>query len=85
MNRWNELIFCEPAQIQERCLSECFLGIRSLDFSEFWHGARKPNEFAWQGQIFWEKTFFQELGDGSKIGFFEFKKSLLLIFTEFVL
>ena len=26
------------------CLSGCFLGIGSLDFSEFWHGARNPYE-----------------------------------------
>ena len=25
-------------------LSECFLGIESLVFSEFWHGARNPND-----------------------------------------
>ena len=56
-------------------LSECFLGIGSLYFSEFWHGARNPYEVVHNSLIFW-KNFFcpKDLGTCPKIGFFEFKE-----------
>ena len=43
-------------------LSGCFLGIGSLDFSEFWRGSRNRGE-----NFFW----FKNWGNGPKIKFFE--------------
>ena len=44
-----------------------FLGIGSLDFSEFWHGARNSYEVVLGSQIFLEKLFLpQELGKMAK-------------------
>ena len=44
-----------------------FLEIGSLDFSEFWHGARNPYEIVHDSPIFGKKS-------GPKIAFFEFKE-----------
>ena len=50
------------------CLSGCFLGIGSLDFSEFWHGASNPYEVVCDRAGFFGKTCFaQKLGKGAKI------------------
>ena len=56
-------------------LSGCFLGIGSLNFSEFQHSARNHYEVVCDSCIFW-KNFFcpKNLGNGPKIGFFEFKE-----------
>ena len=47
------------------CLSD--LGIESLDFSEFWHGARNSYE------VVCDKNW----RNGPKIGFFEFKEKIV--------
>ena len=39
-------------------LSACFLTIGSLDFSEFWHGARNPCEVVHDRGAFFRKNFF---------------------------
>ena len=39
-------------------LPKCFLGIGSLDFSEFWHGPRNPYEAVWDRGKFFGKFFF---------------------------
>ena len=62
-------------------LSECFLEMVSLDFSEFWHGARNPYEVVHDDLILWE-TFFcpKYLGNGPKIGLFEFNEKFIISF-----
>ena len=40
------------------CLSACFLGIGSLGFSEFWHGARNSYHVVCDRARFFGKTFF---------------------------
>ena len=64
------------------CLCRCFHGIGSLDFSEFWHGARNPYHVVGDRAGVFLKNFFcpQNWGNGSKIGFFEFKKNLFYDF-----
>ena len=58
------------------CLCRGFLEIRSLDFSEFQHGARNPYNVLPDRNRFFGKTFFTpniwEMGQ--KIGLFEFKE-----------
>ena len=53
-------------------LSWCFLGIGSLDFSEFRHGARNSCKVLCdKARFFWKKIFCpQNWRNGSKIGFF---------------
>ena len=56
-------------------MSGCFLGIGSLGFSEFWHGARNPYHVVRDRARFFGKTFAPKIGEMSqKIGFFEFKE-----------
>ena len=56
-------------------LSGCFLGIISLGFSEFQHGAKNPYQVVCDSQIFWENYFCpKNWGNGPKVGFFEFKE-----------
>ena len=58
----------------------CFLGIGSLDFSEFWHGARNPYEVLCHRATYFGKNIFclKHWGNGpkigQKIGFFEFEE-----------
>ena len=53
----------------------CFLGIRLLDFSEFWHGARNSYEVLHGSPIFWKNFFAPKICElCQKIGFFEFKE-----------
>ena len=40
------------------CLFRCFLGIGSLGFSEFWHGASNPYHVVRVRAGFFRKTFF---------------------------
>ena len=49
-------------------LSGCFLGIGSLDFSEFWRGSRNPYEVLHdRAGVFWGKIFLvQKLGKWAK-------------------
>ena len=50
-------------------LSRRFLGIVSLVFSEFWHGARNPYEVVCDSRIFWKKVFCPQIwGNGPKMG-----------------
>ena len=53
----------------------CFLGVGPLGFSKFWNGTRNPCQVVHDTAGFFGKTFFvpQNWGNGSKIGFFEFK------------
>ena len=60
-------------------LSRCYLGIESLGFSEFRHGARNPYQVMHNRARFFGKTFLpQNLRKWAnmrpKIGFFEFKE-----------
>ena len=60
-------------------LSGCFLEIRLLDFSEFWHGAVDPYEVVHDSPIFWKKFFLpptQNWGNWPKISFFEFQEKI---------
>ena len=68
-------------------LSGCFLGIGSLDFSEFWHGASNLDKVVFdRARFFWKNFCPKNRGNRPKIGFFELKKKIWsLIFTEFVL
>ena len=43
-------------------LSGCFLEIRSLDFSKFWHVTRNPKEVVHNSLISW-KNFAQKIGE----------------------
>ena len=70
-------------------LSECFLGIGSLVFSKFWHGARNPNEVVPDRTRFVLEKFLlrQTLGTWVKIVpkielFFEFIKKISLQFSQ---
>ena len=49
-----------------------FLGIGSLDFLKFWHGARNSYEFhVWLSQNFWKKFFLlQKFGKWAKCRIF---------------
>ena len=72
-------MFSGPAAVAQRVLqkrvcpsfllSGYFLGIGSLVFSKFWHGAVAPWSGPWQNQIFLEKLFLlQTLEKWVKIG-----------------
>ena len=52
------------------CLSRCILEIGSLDFSEFWHGARNLYEKNLMEKLFWPKN----LGNEPKRWFFKSKE-----------
>ena len=52
-----------PALLSSR-LSRCFLGIGSLDFSEFWDGARNPYEVVCgKAGVFGKNFFAQKIGE----------------------
>ena len=57
------------------CLSRCFVGIGSLDFFEFGHGARNPYKVVLDRAGYFRKTVFvpKIRGNGPKIGLFEFQ------------
>ena len=60
-------------------LTGCFLGIRSLGLSEFWHGARNSWQVKCDRGNFLEKLFLPPklskwVNIRPKIGFFEFKE-----------
>ena len=57
------------------CLNGFFLGIGSLDFLEFWHGAKNPDEVVLDR--FCRKKFFCP-----KYGFFNLKKNLFVNFQS---
>ena len=58
-------------------LSGCFLEIRLVDFSEFWHGAVDPYEVVHDSPIFWKKFFLPpNLGKLAKNRFFEFQEKI---------
>ena len=61
------------------CLCECFLGIGSLNFTEFWHGARYLYEVTHDCQSFWQKVFLhQKVGKWFKNrSFLNIKKNLI--------
>ena len=62
-------------------LHDCFLGIGSLDFSEFWHGARNPYKVVHENPNFWKNFFcFKNWGKGPKSGFLNLKKNLVISF-----
>ena len=58
------------------------LEIGSLDFPEFWRGARSPYEVMWQNESLWEKTFFvPNIGEkGQKQSFLDVKKNWVIDF-----
>ena len=67
----------------------CFLGIRSLGFSEFWHGTKNPYKI--MHARFFGKTIFApppptigKMGqkEAKDIYFFNLKKNLVLNFTR---
>ena len=67
---WNRVC---PSFRPSFCLCGRFLGIASLVFSKFWHGARNPYEVVRDRGRFSGKTFFPKIWEnGPKTGFFEF-------------
>ena len=63
------------------CLCRCFLGIGSLDFSEFGHDVRNPYEVVHDSQIFLKNTLPPKVGKiDQKQGFFNLKKHSVIDF-----
>ena len=87
---WKNPIILGLSMPPSCCLSESFLGIGSLDFSDYWLGARNPEVVCETEFEFLEKYFFcfKSWGSGPKIEFLEFKEkfghyfSLNLLYNE---
>ena len=83
---WNRVCpsFC-PSFCPSILLSGHFLGILSLVFSKFWHGARNPYEVV-QGQYFCDSKIGKMDQKWAKNRIFWIYWTIwLLIFTEFIL